>query len=168
LDTILVDRKGRFSETVLPDNENDHDVIVRVSARDRRRGRINYRRDGTLRRKHKSFKTEKDAFTINTKGARGPNEEIIEGARLSNFDSPEAAWAIFEELVRITSVEWSYVAMFDDDFDVHINMFTSHSNTTETFGASMTFLWHSDENSPFTVFSHNWINRSNLCHLYRS
>jgi len=44
--------------------------------------------------------------------------------------------------------------MFDDDFDVHINMFTSHSNTTETFGASMTFLWHSDENSPFTVFSH--------------
>jgi RHS repeat-associated protein len=68
MDTLLVDRSGRFSETRLQDDQNDHDVVVRVSARERRRGEINYRRDGTLRRRHKNFETEKNAFQVNSRG----------------------------------------------------------------------------------------------------
>jgi hypothetical protein len=71
---------------------------------------------------------------------------------LGNFNNPEAAWEIFESLVEITEVEWSYVAKLDGDSDVHINMFTSHSETTETYGASMTLHWH--EREEFTVISH--------------
>ncbi len=153
MDTILVDRSGRFSETVLPDDENDHDVVVRVSRWERRRGRINYNRDGNLRERHKNFETEKDAFDINRRGMP-TSDGHIEGVRLGNFDSPEAAKEIFKSLVEITSVEWSYVAKLDKTSNIHINMFTSHRKYSETLGASMTLYWHTDKRSPFTVISH--------------
>ena len=152
LDTILVDRRGRFSETRLPDDENDHDVVVLVSESEREDGVINYRRDGTLRRRHKNFETEKNAFQINRSGVETSGGQIIEGVRLGNFDNSEVAKEIFEALVEITSVEWSYVAKLDANFDVHINMFTSHDSYTETFGTSMTLKWHAEKE--FNVISH--------------
>ena len=150
MDTLLVDQSGRFSQTVLPDDENN-DIVVRVSSRERNRGEINYRRDGSLRRRHKNFETEKNAFQINRRGIETPDGHL-EGVMLGNFKTPEAAWETFKALVEITSVEWSYVAKLDSDFDLHINMFTSHRATTETFGASMTLHWH--ERNEFTVISH--------------
>ncbi len=151
MDTLLVDRSGRFSETRLPDDENDHDVVVLVSESEREDGVIDYRRDGTLRRRHQNFETEENAFQINRSGIETADGHL-EGVRLGNFDSPEAAKEIFEALVEITSVEWSYVAKLDINLDVHINMFTSHSSDTETFGASMTLKWHSEND--FYVISH--------------
>jgi RHS repeat-associated protein len=153
LDTMLVDRRGRFSETVLPDDENDHDVVVRVSRWERRRGRINYNKDGSLRDRHKNFETSKNAFQISRRGAVKDGRKI-DGVRLGGFDSPEAAKEIFEALVNITTVEWSYVAKLDEGSNVHINMFTSHQRYSETLGASMALYWHTDKHSPFTVISH--------------
>jgi RHS repeat-associated protein len=152
LDTILVSGSGRFSKTILPDSENNHDVILRVSERERRKGEIKYNRDGSLRSRHKSLDIEKDAFNIDDRGAVAGGKKV-EGVRLSVFKDSESAKGVFEFLASSTYVEWSYVARLDNNrSNVLIDMFTSHKRESETLGASFTLQWARDDR--YTVFSH--------------
>ena len=105
LDTLLVDGNGRFSDTRLPDPDNENDVIVRVSNKERKNGEIKYNKHGELRNRHKTKEVEKNSVAVR---ANKDEKGNIESSVISTKDI-DTGLEVFKWLADNTSVEYSYI-----------------------------------------------------------
>lgn len=105
LDTMMVDNSGRFSDARLPDPDNENDVIVTVSNKERKNGEIKYKKDGELRNKHKTTEVEKNSVTVRSNKDKNGN---IESSIITSKDI-ETGIGVFKWLADNTNVEYSYI-----------------------------------------------------------
>ncbi len=105
LDTLMVDGKGRFSDTKLPDPGNENDVIVRVQNKERENGEIKYRKDGELRNRHDTKEVEKNSVAVRSNKDEKGN---IKSSIISTKDI-DTGLEVFKWLADNTSVEYSYI-----------------------------------------------------------
>lgn len=105
LDTLLVDNNGRFADNILPDPDNENDVIVRVSNKERKEGTIKYNKDGELRKRHKTKEVEKNSVHVRSNKDKDGN---IESSVISPKDT-DTGLEVFKWLADNTNVEYSYI-----------------------------------------------------------
>ncbi|MDH5380011.1 MAG: hypothetical protein OEW75_04115, partial [Cyclobacteriaceae bacterium] len=139
LDTFLVDKKGRFSNAPIAAPDEDTDVIVKVSKKERKEGSIKHKKSGGLRRRHKNITVEKGTFNLRQGivTTRGGDEEIPY-AHLGEISEACTGKEIFKFLEKNTEVEWSYTASIEQgNSNVTVDIVTSHSRIREIAGASI-------------------------------
>jgi hypothetical protein len=129
LDTLMVDGNGRFSDTRLPDPDNENDVIVRVSNKERKDGEIKYNKDGELRKRHKTKEVEKNSVSVRSNKDEKGN---IESSIISPKDI-DTGLEVFKWLADNTSVEYSYIR--PEGFPIP-TITTNHTWDEESLGAT--------------------------------
>ena len=151
LDTILVDKKGNFSENKLKDIKNDFDIVLKASRKEVRDNKITYN-NGSLSDRRKFIQIPKNSInTYRSKFTLKGNKEYPYTLIQFNGDNiPENAEKLFRFLEKNTSVEWSYLSYFSnkESADVSVRMSTSHKGGEEGFmGAFVLNTWN--DNNPF-------------------
>jgi len=141
LDTFLVNNRGKFAEQSLPGGDND--VIVKVSNKERRKGKINYNKEHKV-----SGNFEKGSIGVNTDKDSG--NTLITST--NNNETEE----IFNFLADNTKVEYSYMNMTDKEGKEANFITTSHQWDTDSYGNE--FLddqFKSNQGWSVTAHTHN-------------
>jgi RHS repeat-associated protein len=129
LDTLLVNRSGRFSDTRLPDPNNKNDVLVLVNNKERNRSEIKYNKKGELKDRHKFKEIEKNSLFVR------PNKDE-NGNIVSSIISPnniDVGLEVFKWLSDNTNVEYSYIR--DEGLPIP-TITTNHKMYEESLGAT--------------------------------
>ena len=125
LDTLLVDKKGRFAEESIKGGDND--VIVKVSNRERRKGEINHKKDHEV-----SGDFELGSITATTEKTELSGK--VTTVTTKNNDESEG---IFNFLADNTKVEYSHLEMTDGDGNQSNFITTSHDKSTDLYGTEL-------------------------------
>ncbi len=124
LDTFLVDNKGKFANE--PIEGGDDDVIVKVSKKERKNGKI----DST--KEHESENFDKGSIKVEQKKDENNRTNTI--ITSSNEDQTEA---IFNFLADNTKVEYSHMEMTDKEGNKSNFITTSHQNDKDSYGTEL-------------------------------
>ncbi|OPZ16189.1 MAG: hypothetical protein BWZ05_02043 [Bacteroidetes bacterium ADurb.BinA245] len=121
LDTLLVDANGRFSQNKLKGGEND--VIVKVSEKEREKGKIKYNKKGGLRKSH-VVSDNFDRESINV-------SQIANSAFINTTNNQ--AEKVFNFLADNTEVEFSLIG-YSQNNEIKNLITTSHSDISDATG----------------------------------
>lgn len=151
LDTFLVDNRGRFAENSLPSDDND--VIIKVSNKERKNNQINYKKDGSLRKRHKTSQGfERGSISIRTRTeTTSSGDTKTTGTRVSTSNNSQAE-DIFNFLADNTGVEFSRIEYSSNNATQNI-ITTSHQTEVESYGSELTYSI-TGANNGFTLISH--------------
>jgi hypothetical protein len=127
----MVDNNGRFSDARLPDPDNENDVIVKVSKKERKKGEIKYTKEGELRGRHKTTEVEKNSVAIKSNKDDSGN---IESTIISPKDI-DTGLKVFKWLADNTDVEYSYIRVEGMPMPT---ITTNHVWNEESLGATYT------------------------------
>ena len=105
LDTIPFNKYGEFGKPIPADN-GDKDVYVKVSKKEFKNNKINYKKDRSLRKRHKNTTISKDFRKSQTSDFGDDSHEY-------KIEDYKEAKRVFEFFANNTIVEWGHMILQD-------------------------------------------------------
>ncbi len=149
LDTLLVDKKGRFAEESIKGGDND--VIVKVSNRERRKGEINHKKDHEV----------SEDFELGSITATSEKTELSGKVTTVTTTNNDESEGIFNFLADNTKVEYSHLEMSDSDGNQTNFITTSHDKSTDLYGSELLYNKAKEGGNTLTSHTHNHPNTPN-------
>ena len=121
MDTIMFNNKGNFGSPI-PDN-NDYDTYVKVNAKEFSANKIEYNKNGQLKKRHSNMQISKDfrASHFNVTSGNNPTDAYT----IENYSK---AKNIFEFFADNTDVEWAHQILINNTTGEYLNQISTSHN----------------------------------------
>ncbi|MDH5380009.1 MAG: hypothetical protein OEW75_04105 [Cyclobacteriaceae bacterium] len=143
LDTLLVDKNGRFAENKL--KGGDKDVIIKVSKKDVKNNTLRKNKDGSL----------KGSYRVSDGYEAGSIHTVSNSKGTAVVTTNEQAESVYDFLSDNTVVEFSHIEYKFNGGETQSSITTSHSWRADSYGTDMVNEIIDSELKTLVSYTHN-------------